>query len=387
MKIREFCQSICVLSAVVFLTAGAASAQQKKIEIFRGGKVEGGSEKNVIPGKITRSGATSKTEAPETNSTSVTQPKATPAPRYSAESQERIRSTSLRLVNGSFDSFQRGLMPLHDHLEQLQLAAEADFRLAGKAGQGAVAARHLERMRRVELALREFDAPNAEGWRADLFLSQALVAQAEYELALTEQNAAVADFAAQRARTLAERHLIERRYDSSVGLASLPTLLQAEMLTPDGAARGRELLVEAVRQTRRWNQLGAGIGRSDKLAEAEFELARFDFFTAFDSESQDIEASFTAASEASAKVLTQRIEFYKNGTASLYDIARSWWNMRELVEYAASTKTGVSQEAIEQSRANLEQVVEMATAKEDRQGRIAADIAYVSLLNDIATAK
>lgn len=388
MKLRKFCQSLSVLSAVVFLTAGVASAQQEtvqksRIEIFRGGKADGATKKNVLPGKITRSGTATDTTAPASEPAAEAQPE----PRYSPEAQQQIQATSGRLADSSYDSFQRGLMPLHDHLDQIQLAADTEFRLAGKAGQGDVAASYLERVRRVERALREFDAPNAVGWRADLFLAQAMVAQAEYGLATIEQDETVAEFAAQQAQTLAERHLLERRFDSSVGLASLPMLLHAEMLTPDGAARGRELLVEVVRQTRRWNELGAGIGRSDKLAEAEFELARFDFFTAFDSEGQDIEESFTAASEASARLLKDRIGFYKNGTASIYEIARSWRNMKELVDYAAAAKNGVSQETLDESRANLEQLVELATAKEDRQGRIAADMAYVTLLNEIATAK
>lgn len=382
---RRKCQLLCVLSAIVYLGAGVAFAQQK-IEIFRGTRQEGASEKNVIPGQVTRSGTATATGDPAAPSTTPDAASNT-GPRYSPEAQEQIRASSVSLTDSSFQSFQRGLMPLHDHLDQLQLAADSDFRLAGKEGQGDVATRYVEQLRRVERALREFDAPNAEGWRADLFLAQALLAQAEFDVATIEGDSAAAGFAAQRAQTLAERHLIERRFDSSIGIASLPMLLQAEMLTPDGAARGRELLVQVVDQTRRWNEAGAGIGRSDKLATAEFELSRFDFFTAFDSPEQDIEESFTAASEASSKLLEQKMEFYKNGTADLFEIAQAWRNMQQLVEYAASTKAGVSREVVERSRTNLELLVEMASAKQDRQGRIAADVAYVSLLNQIATSE
>ena len=377
---RRKCQLICVLSAVVFQGAAVASAQQK-IEIFRGTQRDGASEKNVIPGQVTRSETTA---APAATSTAP-QPDVKAAPRYSPEAQEQILATSRSLADSSFQSFRRGLMPLHDHLDQLQFAADSEFRLAGKDGQADVATRYVEQLRRVELALREFNAPNAVGWRADLLLAQAMVAQAEFDLATVEGDEEQAEFAAERATILAERHLIERRFDSSVGLASLPMLLHAEMLTPEGAVRGREMLVQVVDQTRRWNELGAGIGRSDKLATAEFELARFDFFTAFDSPEQDIEESFTAASEASGKLLEQKMEFYKNGTADLFEIAQAWRNMQQLVEFAASTKTGVSPDVVESSRTNLELLVELATAKQDRQGRFAADVAYVSLLNEIAT--
>lgn len=386
MNRRVKCQ---LLSLMLLLPTGIASAQLK-IEVFRGGEAGGASEKNVIPGKITTSSLTNDPVSPPAaeSAPAATQPDSE-SPPYSDESVQRIRQSSSSLAASSMDSFRRGLMPLHDHLDQLRIVADSEFRLVGgtEGGRIQVAARHLGRMRQVERALSDFDQPNAEGWRADLYLARAMVAQAEFDLATAEGNPDAAEFAALRARILAERHVIERRFDSSLGLASLPMLLQAEMLTPDGAARGRELLVEVVRQTRRWNELGAGIGRADRLFEAEFELARFDFFVAFDSEAQDIEASFRAASEASQRLLEQKIGFYQSGTASLYEIARSWQNMREIVEYAASTKNGVSQATIEQSRNDLNRVVELATAKNDRRGRIGADVGYVSLIHEIATAK
>ena len=391
MSPRIFTRLSACLLGLALLYGGDVFAQQK-IQIFRGGEESGASQRNVIPGAVT----SSRRDAPQSGTAqpvtapaeSATEPSEEKLP-YSPAAMQRIQGNGSRLATRSFDSFRRGLMPLHDHIDQLQLVADSEFRLLGRDGAGSaeVAARHLERIRRVERALRDFDEPNAEGWRADLFLARALVAQAEFDLARVQGNESAAEFAAQRARLLAERHLIERRYDSSIGLASLPMLLHAEMLTPDGAARGRQLLVQAVRTTRRWNQIGAGIGRADKVAEAEFELARFDFFVAFDSEEQNVEASFQAAAQASQRMLTSRMEYYKNGTASLYEIARSWQNMREIVEYAASTKSGVSQAAIDRSRANLNRVVEMSRAKSDSRGRIAADLAYVSLINEIATAE
>lgn len=130
------------------------------------------------------------------------------------------------------------------------------------------------RVRKVERALRRLNDPNAAGYRADLLLAQAMVAQAEFDLASIQGEQAAAEFAAQRARILAERHLLEHRFDSSLGLASLSTLVNAEMLTPAAAARGRELLIQAVRTTRRWSQLGSGLSRPDKVAEAEFLTCR-----------------------------------------------------------------------------------------------------------------
>ena len=47
MRLREFCQSLCLLSAIIFLANGVAFAQQK-IEIFRGVEAGEGSKKNVV---------------------------------------------------------------------------------------------------------------------------------------------------------------------------------------------------------------------------------------------------------------------------------------------------------------------------------------------------
>lgn len=381
-------QLVLCLTAAALLDASSAFAQGK-IEIFKGGEKSGASTKNVIPGTITSS---RRDKANPGDAQPATEPESDAEsndPPYSEEATQRIRTNGSQLADRSFDSFNRGLMPLHDHLDQLQLVASSEFRVLPPDGTGeaAVAARHLSRVRKVERALRGLNEPNAAGYRADLLLAQAMVAQAEFDLASIQGEQAVAEFAAQRARILAERHLLERRFDSSLGLASLPALLNAEMLTPAGAARGRELLVQAVRTTRRWSQLGAGLGRPDKVAEAEFELARFDFFVALESEEQNVGPGFQAASRAAQRMLDRKIEYYRTGTASLYEIARAWQNMRELVEYAASTKAGVTQKTVDRSRANLNRIVEMAQAKSDKRGRIAADLAYVSLINEIATAR
>ena len=383
MSPRLFPLAVCLAT---LLLPGPASAQQK-LEIFKGGEKSDASAKNVLPGTTTSS------RKDQTSSAQSTAPvgdeeKSNDAP-YSEEATLRIRTNASQLAERSFDSFSRGLMPLHDHLDQLQLAARSEFRLIPPNGTGetAVAVRHLSRVRKVERALRQLNEPNAAGYRADLLLAQAMVAQAEFDLASIQGQQAVAEFAAQRARILAERHLLERRFDSSLGLASLSTLVNAEMLTPAGTARGRELLMQAVRTTRRWSQLGSGLGRPDKVAEAEFELARFDFFVAFDSEELNVEPGFQTASRAAQRMLDRKIEYYRTGTASLYEIARTWQNMRELVEYAASTESGVTRETVDRSRANLNRIIQLAQAKSDKRGRIAADLAYVSLINEIATAK
>lgn len=380
--------SLCLISLILF-RSDTVSAQQK-IQIFRGTEATDGSQKNVLPGVVTGSRQDpAKTDVSPPGTTPTADGPAAQPPAYSPEAAARIQLTSARLAERSFDSFRRGLMPLHDHLDQLRLVADSEFRVlsADPAGEVEVAARHLQRIRRVERALADFNEPNAVGWRADLFLARALLAQAEYDLAAAQGNTANAEIAAQQARLLAERHLIERRHDWSIGLASLPTLLHAEMLTPGGAARGRELLAEAIRTTRRWNQVGAGIGRADQVAAAEFELARFDFFLAFDSDDQDIGGSLQAARQASQRILKQQMEYYRNGTASLYEISRNWQNMREILEYASSTEAGVSQETIDESQAVLGQIVELAGSKSDSRGRIAADLAYISLAKDVATAE
>ena len=385
MSPRLFHLALCLAATLLF--AAQASAQQK-IEIYKGGEKSGGSTKNVLPGTITSS-RKDQTQPGAQPTAPAEEEEESNDPPYSEEATLRIRTNGSQLADRSFDSFNRGLMPLHDHLDQLQLVASSEFRLLPSDGTGgaAVAVRHLARVRKVERALRGLNEPNAAGYRADLLLAQAMVAQAEFDLASIQGEQAVAEFAAQRARILAERHLLERRFDSSLGLASLPTLVNAEMLTPAGAVRGRELLVQAVRTTRRWSQLGSGLGRPDKVAEAEFELARFDFFVAFDSEEQNVGRSFQVASRAAQRMLDRKIEYYRTGTASLYEIARTWQHMRELVEYAASTESGVTQETVDRSRANLNRIIQLARTKSDKRGRIAADLAYVSLINEIATAK
>ena len=48
-----------------------------------------------------------------------------------------VRTTGQRLLDQSRNSFERGLMPLPDYLEQMATATELNVRLAGSANQNA----------------------------------------------------------------------------------------------------------------------------------------------------------------------------------------------------------------------------------------------------------
>ena len=125
----RFIQLAICLAIAALLDAGPALAQQK-IEIYKGGEKSGASTKNVLPGTITSS---RKDQSQPSDTQPATEPGEAEAesndPLYSEESTQRIRTNGSQLAERSFDSFNRGLMPLHDHLDQLQLVASSELRL------------------------------------------------------------------------------------------------------------------------------------------------------------------------------------------------------------------------------------------------------------------
>ncbi len=277
-------------------------------------------------------------------------------------------------------------MSLYDHLDQLNLVLEAEYsRAADDAARIALMNRHRDRLRRVAQDLNQFNQPASAGWFADLLLAQAMLAQVDLDLAVLEGNNIAAAEAAEMARTLAQRHMQQREFDATLGNATLSLVVQAALLTPEGAAQGREILQDAVAATRRWNRQGAFIGRKDRVAEIELELSRFEFFAELDKEDGNVVEALERAEEASTRLLNSAMEYYGTKTAPLFHVARAWNMRRQLYDIAASSDEALfTKERQELSERDLAQIVTFAEEATDRRGRIAADVAYITLLNELS---
>jgi hypothetical protein len=380
------CIAICCLTSML----DACFAQKKSIEIFRGNKgtkngqpigdriqtgpvgVAPGSAK---PGPAKRGAA--RTVAP-------TRPRRDPAvERQRAKLAATVQVIGRSLADKSFDSYRRGLMPLHDHLEQLNLATQSSYSLLDKpAAQIEVAVRHRQNLNRIVDTLikakQTVGLPAAPGFTADLLLARAMLAQADVEIATLENDQIAAEEASSRAIENAQRHLQIRRVDVDLGFASLSMLTNAIMLTPDGFTDGQQVLSDAVRVRRKWARENSegGLGRIDYLAESELELARFNYYGALDSKDKaSADEQLAVAKKAADRMYQAKMRFKKTGTASTYDVARAW-NLRREIH---SMGEPIAEET-RQDQADFERIVDIANSTSDLRGRNAADISYVALL-------
>ena len=387
--VRSMAKLSCLICCCLTVTVDDCAAQKKTIEIFRGGKgtLNGKPiDKRIPTGTPDAQG----NPAPDP---SGTQPSAPVIPKRQDPAVERQRARiaatvqviGRNLSNKSFDSFRRGLMPLQDHLDQLNVATQSNHQLAsGASSQLEVAVGHRSNLARIVDTLTKAKAaiglPAAPGYSADLALARAMLAQANVEIASLENDPDAIDAASAQAVAFAQKHLAIRRVDVDFGFASLSMLTKAIMLTPDGFADGRQVLQDTVAQRRKWARANpeGGLGRVDHLAESELELARFNYYSALESGDPEAAAEQLAfAKNAADRMYNARVRYNRSGTSTVYDVARAW-NLRREVHLMAGQKA--SNEELVQDATEFERVFQLANSTTDLRGRNAADISYVALL-------
>lgn len=303
------------------------------------------------------------------------------------------------------DSFERGLMPLSDYADQTQAALEVRLSIAGlqqdRKAQITALSDHADLMRSAAKQLKDFKQPASTGWEADAAYSLLLVANADIRLAAARGDRAAYTAAVERSRELAATHYDLRVADFDQGLASLPSLARAASYLPTdtGLPSGSRTnpstepskfseylakLEDVVEQTSQFSELGAGVGREDRVHQAEFELAKSAGQAAL--KQKDLSAaaeSFGKAAEASQAWFRSQTEFFESGTASLRDVTDAWWSRVELTDLSQRAGLKVDATTTTETEANLGELKKLIAAQEDRQGRIAADVAHVKSLESL----
>lgn len=309
-------------------------------------------------------------------------------PVISQKSLNNVRETSQRLIAQSRDSFDRGLVPLVDHLDQFTLATGLNLRFASlQKNRETQLEWHRLQVRNLEgvtTQLERFQQPASAGWAADVLLARLSLAQSQARLAAFEERTNAATTAQRTIIDLARQHWDKRLDDASIGHATPMQLWRAAGLVFSSENRpleaDRNFLIQAIQATDRWNLAGSGIGREDLRDAFRFELARVDLMSAKPgTESFNVQAE---RAETSAKKLFDAIsQFQSKGTASLYDLASVWRQRQEMHSYIEEIRPEPVPSAWKQRRSNdLSQLTRLASQTADRRGRAAADVSYVELL-------
>lgn len=301
---------------------------------------------------------------------------------------QETRTTSRRLLDQSRDSFERGLMPLADHLDQLAVATNLSMRLAGATQQREVQretqARLVRQLEGVAAQLERFQQPASIGWESDVLLAKFSLADAQARLAALDAKPELTASIQQRAAEFARQHWAKRLDDSGIGHASPLQIWRATSLLNSAEGRpagtNRENLRQAIDATDRWNFLDAGIGRNDLRQAFQYELARMDL-----RESKPGTEVFAASAQRAESLLVKlhetTMQYQSQGTASLYDVATTWRERSELHSHLQSASEDFVPKTWQQRRtADFRSLQRIATNTTDRRGRNAADTTYVELL-------
>lgn len=303
------------------------------------------------------------------------------------------------------DSFERGLLPLEDYADQTQAVLETRLSVANlqndRAARMSALVNHADLMRSAARQLREFDQPAAAGWAADTAYAELLSANADLRVAAARGDRNSYNSAVARSQQLAETHYDLRLTDFEQGLTSLPNLARAaSYLTTDvglpadnRAGQPSEptkfseylsKLEEVVEQTKTLGELESGVGREDRRHQAEFELAKAEGQAALQRKDKaGAMAAFDRALDASQAWYDSQVKFHETGTASLRDVTLAWWSRAELSDLTERAGLKPDTATLAETDADLKGLKKLVVAQEDRQGRIAADVAYVKSLENL----
>jgi hypothetical protein len=331
-------------------------------------------------------------------------------PRSNSEvAIDRRRESALQraardLVADSHEAFRRGLLKLSDHAQQVAAARELELRLtelpSAAAAREKVLVGQALLWRNEAAQLARLNQPAARGWAADVSLARLLSARADEAWAEARHDRQAAAMAARQATAFSQQHLELRRADLNVGLATIADVTKA-ILALGGAPRdtsaGREAQFQPAedwgRRRDRLQELvtwaaplaGRGAPRIDaELILARMQLARAEALDAVARrDSRRAEASFRAARALGQEWFETQWNFYRARTGSLFEVADAW-RAREMLQ-AEMTQAGYPAPAQAESelRADLDRVTQLAQGIGDLRGRMAADVAFVAVLQGL----
>ncbi len=290
-------------------------------------------------------------------------------------------------------------MPLNDYLRQVSLSYNLRRSLVDLGEGGSrqdLVNQEVARYQDVAQRLERFGQPAAEGWAGDAALAHVYLARAEAEAAYESGNQGAVNAALHQQADWANRLVQYRQFDNALGIASPQSLVEAEQLerraSLDALPRNptaaefrtafegyRNQLAGMAEQVGRWSRDDAGIGRQDKLHEVRYEVAQADAILGLINGNNEARrtALESAQTELTSLFQTQKT-FYSQGTAGLFDLARTWANRQSVYDQARDLKEFASPKTMASHAGDLEQLQTLADQTRDRRGRIAADVEYIA---------
>lgn len=298
------------------------------------------------------------------------------------------------LVQQSTSAFQRGLVPFTDYVDQLALAEYVDLRAADLTGEprSEVYGRKVQLLQDAaqRVAYRE---PGVPGWRSDALLAELALTEARLKLAEANGDVgAVAALKADRVALAAEQYRV-RAIDYRTAFASLPMMARSVKLWTDAslslnpgpgttAALNQDrqaYLRDVLAQTETWSRMDVGIGRADQVAAARLDVDMNTMMNAMASEQLSSEMVSRVSGDF-AEIFQHQQEYYRYGTASLYDLAQTCVAWHDVQQLAASKAPDTLDDAeVARRGAALQDLQSLANDVRDLRGRQAADVTYVRI--------
>ncbi len=313
----------------------------------------------------------------------------------------RTRQLALSLAEKSDDNFRRGLLPLGDYLRQVSLSYNLrrsllDFGEGGSRRN--LANQEVARYQNIVRQLEQFGQPAAEGWAGDVALAHVYLARAEAESAYEAGDQGQVNSALQKQVDWSQQLVKFREFDKNLGIAPPQSVIAAEQLerraSLDALPRNpttaeyrtaftsyRNQLEDMAEKVNLWSERGAGIGRQDRVHQVRYELAQADAVLGLiNGDKPARRAALQSAQNELTELFQSQREFYNRGTASLFDLARTWADRQAVFDQARNLKDFASTKSTASHAKDLEFLETLADRIRDQRGRISADVEYVAAL-------
>jgi|GEM_PF-4359179 len=299
-----------------------------------------------------------------------------------------------QLEQQSRSAFDRGLMPLGDHIDQLTLALQTRVAIAALQNRPqerrAAVATHAAQLKQIVENLAALQQPGAQGYLADLSYAKSLYWEAEAELARLEQ-APDREAEARTRWAAATREQYERRLaDFQVGEATafemgraiqqLQRFRAATSATKpqeSGARDTAPLDVPLVGE----RELNVTATRVDSRLAFQSALAQQKAWQAQEKgNAQSALNAFREAERRSHEQFEAQLKFYQVGTASLFQLASGLKARQDLSHAMEMAGLSEPQPARASRQADMQRLQELAQSVSDLRGRNAADVLFAQAL-------
>jgi hypothetical protein len=391
-RIIQFCnwRRGALIGAIVGTVCASASAQSRQPKVF---ELKNGAFRPAAPVKLMSDAP----KAPVVETPAKTVEPSCEKPRQPGDSTELLRMAA-EIERLSRQSFQRSLLKLEDHSEQLDVALQLRLAAAerNKSPESAVRSayrRRAEALKAAGVQTANLGQVGAAGWASESAYGQLLASSAAADWANARGDHLARQTWVDQSKRSAQNLLQHRGWDHRMGLTGDRQLLDAQAkatlpMQPGAAgqsqrnaaavAQMRKMMDSHVTRLEQMQPRPGGNARPDELHAARARLlATTATMELRAGRKRAAKQSLLEADRHAALEFRDLQRFQKTGTAGLPELIRNFRGRKQLHQALVDAGFEIPNNHLAGRQRDLKSMADVAKRTLDRRGRNGADVAVV----------